>query len=97
LTRTLAALAKFAKEPEVSDLWLEIERSFTVQEIADIEIIEPSIQIEGEVTIPADESLAKALYALCWSRFERALVDLNDLYNTTPGDAQNYRFNRIKR
>jgi hypothetical protein len=82
--------------PEAFALWAHTERSITMAEIANIEIIEPFVKMGDGAAINLDEDISRSLYALAWAKFETALVNLNALYNETP-DGQQYQFNRAQR
>ena len=81
-----------------NDEWTQrLREVVTMVELADIEIIEATVQIETDGSIiNLDEDTSRQLYALAWERFEKALIETNALYNETP-DGQTYHFNRVKR
>ena len=68
-------------------------------EIADIEMVEPFVRLgslSDEGSINLDMETSRALYALAWSKFEKALIEANALYNEQPTE-QPYVDNRVKR
>lgn len=82
--------------PEASGLHALTERIVSMAEIADIEINEAFIRLGDDASINLDEDTSRAIYALAWARFEKALVNMNALYNETP-EGQAFQFNRAKR
>jgi hypothetical protein len=82
--------------PEAAGLWALTERSISMTEVANIEIIEAFVRLGDDASINLDEDTSRAIYALAWAKFEKALVNANALYNETPED-QVDQFNRVKR
>lgn len=69
-------------------------------EIADIEINEAFVRMGDDAAINLDEETSRAIYALAWGRFEKALIAANALYNEGPtGDTSEafFHFNRVNR
>ena len=94
----IRALARLAAkhQPEAPGLWHKYGRTFTMLEQAEIEIHEPTITVEDGMLINLDADTSRQLYALSWERFEKALIEVNALYNEKP-DTQVFHFNRVKR
>lgn len=71
----------------------------TLTNSTDIEIVEPFVRlgaIGDEGSINLDQDTARALYVMAWAKFEKALGELNDLFDAVTTE-QPYQYNRVKR